>query len=156
MKSESRKFTMTAIAGIITVWSIFTMYSNAPFYIEITKATQGMEVTLIEFQKVDETTILLTFEFENTSSLDITLNSLIFNLYANSEFMGNFGMRERKILPPGNTTVMMVADVQERYIEELPTGQSIQWTVNGGAVIELPMEEEVTYTIPITAGWVTL
>ncbi|MBU7032328.1 MAG: hypothetical protein HXS53_07335 [Theionarchaea archaeon] len=156
MKPESRKLIMTALAGLISVWSIFLMYSNAPFYIEISKATQGMEVSLIEFQRVNDTRILLTFEFENISSLDITLNNLIFNLYANSEFMGNFGMTEmKKTLPPGITAVVVVADVQERYMEELPSDQTIQWYVHGGAVIQLPIEEEVTYNIPISTGWVT-
>jgi LEA14-like dessication related protein len=154
MKSQNRKFIVTGIAGLIAVWSVFTMYSNAPFYINITKATQEMEITLVEFQWEGETTIILTFEFDNNSSLDITLNSVIFNLYANSKFMGNFDMREPQTLSPGKTTVRMEIEVQERYMNGLSSNRSIGWYVYGGAVIELPVGD-ITYNIQINEEWVT-
>lgn len=153
MKSQNRKFMMTAIAGLLAVWSIFIMYSNAPFYIDVSRATQGMEVTLVDFQWEGGTTILVIFEFDNISSLDITLNSLIFNIYANADFMGNFDMRERKVLPPGKTRVSMKIDIQERYIDELSTDQSITWALRGGAIIELPVGEDTTYNIPFMEWW---
>jgi LEA14-like dessication related protein len=154
MKSQTRKFIMTGIVGLIALWSISAMYSNAPFYINVTKATQEMEITLVEFQWEGDTTIILTFEFDNNSSLDITLNSVIFNLYANSIFMGNFDMREKQTISPGKTPVRIVIEVQERYIDRLSSDQSIGWYVYGGAVIELPVED-TTYNIQINEEWVT-
>lgn len=133
------------------------MYTSTRNYVEAAKATHHLGGELISLHIAEESTILLTFQFHNTSSLDIVVQRIAFNLYANGKFIGNFDRRERTLLSPGTAEITVVAKVHSIYMEDLrkeQTSEKILWFITGGTVIELPFKE-MTVTTSIQEYWVT-
>jgi hypothetical protein len=153
-----RKVILTFIVGICALASTYTLYTTTDNYVEAAKATHNLGGQLIDLQITAENTISLTFQFDNTSSLDIVLQKIAFNLYANGKFLGNYDRRERTLLTPGKAEITITAHVHPLYFEGLQKEQEfsevILWYATGGAVIELPFEE-MTVTMLIQEYWVT-
>ncbi len=158
MEPQSKKIILSSVVGILTVASCYTLYTTTYNYVEATKATHRLGGELKDLYIAGENTIYLTFHFNNTSSLDIVLQSIMINVYANGKFLGNFDMRERTLLRPGETDITITAQIHPVYMSNLKTEQQYSeqmlWFVTGGAVIELPFEE-MTVTITIQEYWVT-
>lgn len=157
MEPLTKKVILTTVVGILAAASFSTAYSTTRNYVEAAKATHllGGELTDLE---VTEDAVFLTFHFNNTSSLDIVLLKIQFNLYANGRFLGNILMRERTLLTPGEEYLVVEAELhpiyKEELEEELEYTEKMLWYVTGGAVILLPFEE-ITVTISIEEYWVT-
>lgn len=156
---------LTALVFILTLVSIVTMNITATNYVEVAKATQKMEAHLVNLE-IEGDTVFLTFRFNNDSSLDIVLVNVQFNIVANKKYVGNYGTRERIILGPGETDIVVRAEVHSYYLMKLigygfESIQSylygpheIHWFVDGAAVIELPFEE-TTVNVEIEEQWVS-
>lgn len=166
MEPEKRKLTVTLVAVLLAAVSIFITNSTADNYVEVVKATQGMEAKLINLE-IKGNTVFLTFRFNNESSLDIALLNVQFNLYGNGEYVGNYDMRKKTMLTTGDTDVVVEAEIYSRYVQELIGSEDetlesfllsksgeIQWFLYGAAVIELPFENE-TVNQPIREQWVS-
>jgi len=157
MEAKLRRIIFTLVVGILAAVSFSTMYSTTNNYVEVAKATHRLGGELVNLE-MEGDTVLLTFHFNNTSSLDIVLLKIQFNLYANGRFLGNIDMREKTILEPGETDILVKAKLHPLYMEdlnkELEHTEKMLWFVRGGAVIVLPFEE-ITVTIEIQEYWVT-
>jgi hypothetical protein len=166
MEPERRKLIITLVVVLLAAASISIMNSTAENYLEVVKATQGMEADLMNLE-IEENTVFMTFRFNNESSLDIALINVQFNLYANTEYVGNFDMRKRTILNTGDNDVIVEAEIYPRYIQELTGSEDetlesfllsksgeIQWFLYGAAVIELPFGED-TINVQIRKQWVS-
>ncbi len=157
MERETKKIILTVAVVVIAAASIYTMYTTTHNFVEVAKATHRLGGELVNLEKEDNF-ILLTFHFDNTSSLDIVLQKMQFNLYANGRYLGNFDMRERTILKPGEEFITIRRELHPLYVEdleqELEYTEKVLWFVRGGAIIELPFEE-MTITISIQEYWVT-
>jgi len=158
MERQAKKIMYTIVVGLLTAVSFFTMYSTTYGYVQATRATHELGGDLIGLEIKDEDVVSLTFNFTNTSTLDIYLQRIAFNLYANGRFLGNYDMREKTLLPPGQTTITVTAEIHPLYMEGLRVekqfSENLIWYTLGGAVIELPFKE-MTITIDIKGYWVT-
>ena len=166
MEKKKRKLILTVVVLLFACVTITFMKTSFNNYTEFLRAIRGMEGNLIDLE-IEENTVVLTFRFKNDSSWELYLVNVQFNLYANREFMGNFDTRKRVLLETGETEVVVSAEVHPRYVKEL-TGQEditlqsfvhdrsggVTWGLYGGAVIELPFEEE-TRNIDIIEQWVS-
>ncbi|MBU7042208.1 MAG: hypothetical protein HXS47_01360 [Theionarchaea archaeon] len=158
MERLKKKIIYTAAVGIITAVSFFIMYSTTENYIQATRATHqlGGELVALEFEGED--VVNVTFNFHNTSTLDIYLQKIAFNLYANGRFLGNYDMREKTLLPPGETQITITAKIHRIYMEGLRSEkeytENLLWVTKGGAVIELPFKG-MTISVDIIEYWVT-
>ena len=165
MEQKTKKILLTVVALLFAGVSISFMDSTYANYTEFLRAIQGMEGTLTDLD-VEGNAITFTFQFTNKSEWDLYLVNVQFNLYAGEEFLGNYDMRERIYLETGETDVVMSVDVHPNYIENLTSDTDIsletflsnqrgmRWFLYGGAVIELPVENEVR-TITIREQWVS-
>ncbi len=158
MEQQTRKTVLFVVVGLLTVVSAYTIYTTTSNYVEAAKATHNLGGEIINLELEGENTILLTFQFKNTSSLDIVLQNIQINVYANGRYLGNFDRREKTILKPGEAQIVFRAEVHPIYMgnleQERESSEMILWYFYGGAVIELPFEE-MTITIPIQEYWVT-
>jgi len=166
MEQKNRKLILTVVVLLFASVTIIFMKTTFDNYTEFLRAIHGMEGYLIDLE-IEGNTVVLTFRFKNESTWELYLVNVQFNLYANREFMGNFDTRKRVLLETGETEVVVSAEVHPRYVKEL-TGQEdttlqsfvhdrsggITWVLYGGAVIELPFEEE-TRNIDIIEQWVS-
>jgi len=164
MKSQKRKLTLTVMVIIFTLMSTFILNIAAKTYLEVARATQGMEAKL-EDVEMKENTIFFTFRFNNESNLDITLVNVQFNLYSDRTFIGNYSMREKTVLSTGDTDILVTAEIDPYYVKkvighEFDSIQSfaaavheVHWFIQGAAVIELPFEG-ATVNVRITELWV--
>lgn len=165
MEQKIKKILLTVVVLLFAGVSISFMDRTYANYTEFLRAIQGMDGTLADLD-VEGNTIIFTFRFTNRSAWDLYLINVQFNLYAEEEFLGNYDMRERIYLETGETDVVMRVDVHPNYIENLTSDTdisleaflsnrpSMRWFLYGGAVIELPIENEVR-TITIREQWVS-
>lgn len=164
MNPTTRKLILTVVVLLCACGSISFMRTTYNNYTEFLRAVQGMEEELINLE-IEGNTVFLTFQFKNESSWELYLINVQFNLYANREYVGNFDMRKRILLQPGETDVVVTAELHPRYVEELTGDEDItlqsfvqavgiQWFIYGGAVIELPFEKEVR-KVSIEEQWVS-
>lgn len=158
MEQRTRKIILSVVVTILMVASVYTMYTTTSNYVEAAKATHRLGGEVIELEMEEENVVLLTFRFNNTSSLDIILQNIQVNIYANGRYLGNFDRREKTPLKPGISEIVFRAELHPIYLESLEqereTSEMILWFISGGAVIELPFEE-MTITISIQEYWVT-
>lgn len=158
MEQKTKKIIYTLFVGLLTAVSFFTMYTTTDGYVQATRATHLLGGDLIDLEIIDEDTVNLTFNFNNTSTLNIYLQKIAFNLYANGRFLGNYDMREKTLLPPGNTTITITAQIHRVYMEGLRVekqySENLIWYTDGGVVIELPFKE-MTVSVDIFGYWVT-
>jgi hypothetical protein len=151
-----RRKILTLLVAVVAGVSYSTMHTATENYVESAKATHNLGGELTDLT-VEETTVYVTFQFTNTSSLDIILQKIAFNLYANGKFLGNFDRRDRPLLPPGQSLITVTAELHPVYMENLKQEQqseTILWFITGGTVIELPFKE-MTVTTSIQEYWVT-
>jgi hypothetical protein len=165
VEQKIKKILLTVVVLLFAGVSISFMDRTYANYTEFLRAIQGMDGTLADLD-VEGNTIIFTFRFTNRSAWDLYLINVQFNLYAEEEFLGNYDMRERIYLETGETDVVMRVDVHPNYIENLTSDTdisleaflsnrpSMRWFLYGGAVIELPIENEVR-TITIREQWVS-
>ncbi|MBU7016659.1 MAG: hypothetical protein HXS44_04075 [Theionarchaea archaeon] len=165
MEQKVKKILLTVVVLLFAGASISFMDSTYANYTEFLRAIQGMDGRLVNLH-VEGNTITFTFQFTNKSAWDLHLINVQFNLYAEEEFLGNFDMRERIYLKTGETDVIMRVDVHPNYIENLTSSANVsletflsnrpgmRWFLYGGAVIELPIENEER-TITIREQWVS-
>lgn len=151
-----RKIILTLLVTMLTAASYYTMHTTTSNYVESARATHYLGGELTDLT-VEESTVYLTFQFNNTSSLDIILQKIAFNLYANGKFLGNFDRRDRPLIPPGTAYITVTAELHPIYMENLRQEQQsekILWFITGGTVIELPFKE-MTVTTSVQEYWVT-
>ncbi len=157
MEQRTRKMTLTAVVGLLALMCLFAMIPTSENFLEENRAYHGTNGVLINLELVDEDTVILTFRFVNESSLDLAVENIQFNLYVNREFVGNFSLRGRTLLPPGETDVEVEAKIDPHYLPKLESqlnSGSIHWFIYGGAVVELPFEKE-TFNISFRESWVS-
>ena len=166
MKRRTGKLILTLVVIIFGSASIYVINSTADTYMEVAKAESLMRAKLIDFS-VEENTVILTFRFNNESSLDLVLINVQFNMYGNREYVGNYDMRERIPLKTGETDVEIRVELIPRYVEKLAGSDtalqsyvlsgsgSIQWFLMGAAVVELPFGEFESYNVTIREQWVS-
>ena len=166
MEKRRKKLVLTGVVLLFACVSISfanTTYGN---YAEFLKAINGLRGSVVDLV-VEEDTVVITFRFTNESTWDLYLVNVQFNLYSGETFVGNFDQRERVYLGTGETDVVVRAQIYSRYVTELTGSEDItiqsyledrsheiEWSIYGGAVIELPFEEE-TRTIQIAQYWVS-
>ncbi len=140
-----QKVVLTVVAAISALVCVSAMNTTATNYVEVAKATQQMKGELINLEIVEENTVVLTFRFSNISSLDIFMQRISVNIYANGQYVGNFDMKERTALYEGDTLTVIRAVINPHYLPKLKAESDkgkIQWYISGAAVIELPFEEK--------------
>ena len=144
MERETKKIILTVVVVAIAAASIYTMYTTTNNFVEVAKATHRLGGELDNLEREDNF-IILTFHFHNTSSLDIVLQKMQFNLYANGRFLGNILMKEKRILKPGEEFITIREELHPLYVEdlerELEYTEKILWFVRGGAVISFPLKK---------------
>lgn len=154
----TKKIILTLIVTLLAAASFYTLTTTTSSYVEAAKATHQLGGQLTNLEIAEENTIYLTFHFNNTSSLDIVIQRIAVNVYANGKFLGNFDRRERILLPPGEADITLTAVIHPVYMDSLTEEQAhaetILWFITGGAVVELPFEE-MTVPISIQEYWVT-
>lgn len=152
------KIILTVLVTLLAAASFYTLYTSTSNYVEAAKATHMLGGQLTSLEVAGESTVLLTFHFNNTSSLDIVIQTIAVNVYANGKFLGNFDRRERISLPPGEADITLTAEIHPVYMDNLTLEQTysetILWFITGGVVVELPFEE-MTVTVSIQEYWVT-
>lgn len=156
--SAKPRIILTILVTLLAAASFYTLYTATSNYVEAAKATHRLGGQLQSLEVVGENTVLLTFHFNNTSSLDIVIQTIAVNVYANGKFLGNFDRRERIFLPPGEADITLTAEIHPFYMDNLTLEQTysetILWFITGGVVVELPFEE-MTITVSIEEFWVT-
>jgi len=167
MERRTGKLILTLVVIIFGSASIYVINSTADTYMEVAKAESLMRAKLIDFS-VEENTVILTFRFNNESSLDLVLINVQFNMYGNRVYVGNYDMRERIPLKTGEKDVEIRVELIPRYVEKLVGSDdttlqsyvlsgsgSIQWFLTGAAVVELPFGEFESYNVTIREQWVS-
>jgi hypothetical protein len=166
MELKTRRIILTVLMLIFAATSISFMNTTAHNYGEFLKATQQMKGKLIALD-VQGNAVILTLQFNNDSSWDIDLIKVQFNLYGNGTYVGNFDTWDVVPLNSGLTEVVVRAEVDPYYVKKLTgrdditiqyylldSSESIEWFMNGAAVIELPLEDE-TRNIEVRERWVS-
>lgn len=167
MESRTRKLILTLVVVIFGLASSFVIESTADTYMEVAKAESLMTAELVDLSVVGNT-VILTFRFNNESSLDLVLINVQFNMYANREYVENYDMRERIPLETGETNVEIRIELIHRYVEKLTGSEyitlqehlqnksgEVHWFMMGGAVIELPFGDFESYNVRIEEQWVS-
>jgi hypothetical protein len=158
MERQTKKIIYTIVVGLCAAASFFIMYSTTDDYVQASRATHHLGGDLVNLEFIDEDIIDLTFSFNNTSTLDIYVQRIAFNLFANGRFLGNYDMRDKTLLPPGETQITITAEIHPIYMEGLRSekqySENLLWVTGGGAVIELPFKG-MTISVDIEGYWVT-
>jgi len=158
MKQQKQKIILTVVVGFFGSVCLFATYSTGFNLVEGSKAGRELKITLVNLEVMGDDTIVITFQFTNVSALDIVVQKIGINIYANKEYMGNFDMQERTTLKQGDTDIIFKAVVSPHNLPKLKAvignSQEIQWHIKGGAVIELPFHE-MTTVVSIDEVWVS-
>lgn len=147
-----QKVVLTVVATISALVCVSAMNTTATNYVEMAKATQQMKGELINLEVAGEDTIVLTLRFSNISSLDLFVQRMSINIYANGEYLGNFDMKERTPLVEGDTLTVIRAVINPYYLPKLKAESDkgeIHWYISGAAVIEFPFEK---WDVPLTVN----
>lgn len=158
MESKTRKIILTVAVGFIASVCVYAMIPTSRNFVELNRAYHGIGGVLVDLEMVGEDTILFTFRYSNDSSLELTVENIQFNLYANRVYLGNFNRRERMTLGQGDTDIVVEAQITSHYLEkykEQLESKEIHWFLFGGTVIELPFEKE-PFSIDIREEWVSV
>lgn len=155
MELKTQRAVLTAVVALFTMVCVFAMDATAQNYVEVARATQQMGGELISLETVGEDTILLTFEFNNASALELVLLRIQVNVYVNDVFIGNFDMKDKTYLKNGVAHVVLTGKVHPynlpKYEAEIDKGE-VQWFIVGAAVVQLPFHNE-TVNLRIEEAW---
>ncbi len=157
MESQKRKVILTVVVAFFASVGNSGMIPTGRNYVEVNRAFHGLEEVLVNLEIVGEDTVLLTFQFSNASSLELVLENVQFNLYANREYLGNFDRRQKTMLKPGETIIVVEAKIHPHYLpkmQEQLASSKVNWFLYGGSVVELPFERR-TFNLEISEGWVS-